>query len=190
MTIKDLLLESAAVKTRTAQELTDKAEEAAVAIVASLQQDGKVMLCGNGGSAGDSQHLAAEFVATLDHRNPRDGLAAIALTTDTSLITAFSNDFGFEGIYDRQVQTLGKSGDVLIAISTSGNSENVIRAARVAMEKGITVIAMTGADGGKLGALSDILLNVPSSKTMHIQEAHIALGHAITASVERHMGYL
>ena len=190
MTIKDLLLESAAVKTRTAHELSDKAEEAAVAIVASLQQNGKLMLCGNGGSAGDSQHLAAEFVATLDHRNPRDGLAAIALTTDTSLITAFSNDFGFEGIYDRQVQTLGKSGDVLIAISTSGNSENVIRAAHVAREKGIIVIAMTGEDGGKLGAHSDILLNVPSSKTMHIQEAHIALGHAITASVETHMGYL
>ena len=190
MTIKDLLLESAAVKTRTAHELTETAEEAARAIVTSLQNGGKLMFCGNGGSAGDSQHLSAEFVATLDHRNPRDGLPAIALTTDTSLITAFSNDFGFEGIYDRQVQTLGKSGDVLIAISTSGNSENVIRAARVAQDKQITVIGMTGQDGGKLGAVSDILLNVPSAKTMHIQEAHIALGHAITAAVESHLGYL
>ena len=158
MTIKDLLLESAAVKTRTAHELTEKAIKI---IHKKIKLGGKLMLCGNGGSAGDSQHLAAEFVATLDHRNPRDGLPAIALTTDTSLITAFSNDFGFEGIYDRQVQTLGKSGDVLIAISTSGNSENVIRAARVAQEKQITVIGMTGQDGGKLGTVSDILLNVP-----------------------------
>ena len=187
--IKELLLTSAAVKTQTAALLSDKATLAAQQIAASLQDGGKLMLCGNGGSAGDSQHLAAEFVATLDHRNPRDGLAAIALTTDTSLITAFSNDFGFEGIYDRQVQTLGKSGDVLIAISTSGNSENVVRAAKVAKDKQITVIAMTGQDGGKLGAVSDILLAVPSQKTMHIQEAHIALGHAITAEVERLMGF-
>ena len=164
--IKELLLTSAAVKTQTAELLSDKAAQAAQNIATSLQDGGKLMLCGNGGSAGDSQHLAAEFVATLDHRNPRDGLAAIALTTDTSLITAFSNDFGFEGIYDRQVQTLGKSGDVLIAISTSGNSENVIRAAKTAKEKQITVIAMTGQDGGDLGAVSDILLAVPSSKTM------------------------
>lgn len=189
MTIKDLLLSSAAVKTQTATMLSETAEAAATAITSSLQQGGKLMLCGNGGSAGDSQHLAAEFVATLDHRNPRDGLAAIALTTDTSLITAFSNDFGFEGIFDRQVQTLGKSGDVLIAISTSGNSENIVRAAKVAREKQICVIAMTGQDGGKLAALSDILLNVPSDKTMHIQEAHIALGHAITAAVETQMGF-
>ena len=190
MLITDLLVESAAVKTQTAKLLSEAAEHAAVAIVTSLQQGGKLMLCGNGGSAGDSQHLAAEFVATLDHRNPRDGLAAIALTTDTSLITAFSNDFGFEGIYDRQVATLGKSGDVLIAISTSGNSENVVRAAQVARDKNITVIAMTGQEGGKLAGVADILLNVPSQKTMHIQEAHIALGHAITASVETHLGYL
>lgn len=188
--IKELLLASAAVKEQTANKLSETADKAAEAIAQSLQSGGKLMLCGNGGSAGDSQHLAAEFVATLDHRNPRDGLAAIALTTDTSLITAFSNDFGFDGIYDRQVQTLGKSGDVLIAISTSGNSENVIRAAKVAREKQITVISMTGEDGGKLAADSDILLNVPSSKTMHIQEAHIALGHAITASVEQKLNLL
>ena len=188
--IKELLLASAAVKEQTAIQLSETADKAAEAIAQSLQSGGKLMLCGNGGSAGDSQHLAAEFVATLDHRNPRDGLAAIALTTDTSLITAFSNDFGFDGIYDRQVQTLGKSGDVLIAISTSGNSENVIRAAKVAREKQITVIGMTGEDGGKLAADSDILLNVPSSKTMHIQEAHIALGHAITASVEQKLNLL
>lgn len=187
--IKDLLLASADVKEQTAVLLSDAAEQAAVIISQSLQKGGKLMLCGNGGSAGDSQHLAAEFVATLDHRHPRDGLAAIALTTDSSLITAFSNDFGFDGIFDRQVQTLGKSGDVLIAISTSGNSENVLRAAKVAQDKQIQVIGMTGQSGGKLKDHCDILLNVPSDKTMHIQESHIALGHAITASVERHLGF-
>ena len=187
MTIKDLLLESAAVKTRTAHELSDKAEEAAVAIAASLQQGGKLMLCGNGGSAGDSQHLAAEFVATLDHRNPRDGLAAIALTTDTSLITAFSNDFGFEGIFARQIQALGRAGDVVVGISTSGNSKNVIAALEAARDKQIATIAMTGETGGKMADLADILLNVPSTVTMHIQECHIALGHAITARVEQLM---
>ena len=188
--INDLLQASADVKQQTASLLSDAAEEAALKISKSLRDGGKLMLCGNGGSAGDSQHLAAEFVATLDHRNPRDGLAAIALTTDSSLITAFSNDFGFDGIFDRQVQTLGKTGDVLIAISTSGNSENVLRAAKVAQDKQIMVIAMTGQSGGKLKDHCDILLNVPSMKTMHIQESHFALGHAITAAVEHHLGYL
>ena len=188
--INDLLQASALVKEQTASLLSDVAEDAALRIAKSLQNGGKLMLCGNGGSAGDSQHLAAEFVATLDHRNPRDGLAAIALTTDSSLITAFSNDFGFDGIFDRQVQTLGKTGDVLIAISTSGNSENVLRAAKVAQDKQIMVIAMTGQSGGKLKDHCDILLNVPTMKTMHIQESHIALGHAITAAVEHHLGYL
>ena len=189
MSIKSLLETSAQVKQDTAEQLSDKAEKAALLIAASLQKGGKLMLCGNGGSAGDSQHLAAEFVATLDHKNPREGLPAIALTTDSSLLTAFSNDFGFEGIFDRQVDTLGQAGDVLIAISTSGNSENIVRAAKAALKKDIAVIAMTGHTGGKLTDLCNILLNVPSAKTMHIQEAHIALGHAITAAVETHLGY-
>lgn len=189
MSIKSLLEASAQVKEQTAQQLSEKAEEAALVIATSFRNGGKLMLCGNGGSAGDSQHLAAEFVATLDHKNPREGLPAIALTTDSSLLTAFSNDFGFEGIFDRQVDTLGQAGDVLIAISTSGNSENIIRAAKAALKKDIAVIAMTGDTGGKLTDYCSILLNVPSAKTMHIQEAHIALGHAITAAVETHLGY-
>ena len=189
MSIKALLETSAQVKQETARQLSDKAEEAALLIASSLREGGKLMLCGNGGSAGDSQHLAAEFVATLDHKNPREGLPAIALTTDSSLLTAFSNDFGFEGIFDRQVDTLGQAGDVLIAISTSGNSENIVRAAKAALKKNIAVIAMTGDTGGKLADICTILLNVPSAKTMHIQEAHIALGHAITAAVETELGY-
>ena len=187
--ITDLLQESARVKLATADTLAETASLAAVKIAQALREGGKIMFCGNGGSAGDSQHLAAEFVATLDHRKPREGLAAIALTTDSSLITAFSNDFGFEGIFDRQVETLGQAGDVLFAISTSGNSENVLRAAQVAQQKDILVIALTGQSGGKMAAHADILLNVPSDKTMHIQESHIALGHAITAAVEAELGY-
>lgn len=187
--ISDLLQESARVKLATADTLAETASVAAGKIAHALKQGGKIMFCGNGGSAGDSQHLAAEFVATLDHRKPREGLAAIALTTDSSLITAFSNDFGFEGIFDRQVETLGHAGDVLFAISTSGNSENVLRAAQVAQQKDILVIALTGQSGGKIAAHADILLNVPSDKTMHIQESHIALGHAITAAVEAELGY-
>ena len=187
--ITDLLQESARVKLATADTLAETASLAAVKIAQALKEGGKIMFCGNGGSAGDSQHLAAEFVATLDHRKPREGLAAIALTTDSSLITAFSNDFGFEGIFDRQVETLGQAGDVLFAISTSGNSENVLRAAQVAQKKDILVIALTGQSGGKIAAHADILLNVPSDKTMHIQESHIALGHAITAAVEAELGY-
>ena len=187
--ITDLLQESARVKLATADTLAETASLASVKIAQALKEGGKIMFCGNGGSAGDSQHLAAEFVATLDHRKPREGLAAIALTTDSSLITAFSNDFGFEGIFDRQVETLGKAGDVLFAISTSGNSENVLRAAQVAQQKDILVIALTGQSGGKIAAHADILLNVPSDKTMHIQESHIALGHAITAAVEAELGY-
>jgi len=160
------------------------AEQAAKLIANSLKAGGKVMFCGNGGSAGDSQHLAAEFVATLDHTRPRAGLAALALTTDSSFITAYSNDFGFEGIFARQVEALGKAGDVLIAISTSGNSENVVLAAQAAAAKDIAVIGMTGNKQGALHDSCDLVISAPSDITMHIQECHIALGHAITAAVE------
>ena len=154
-------------------------------IAAALQTGGKLMLCGNGGSAADSQHLAAEFVATLDHRRPRKGLAALALTTDTSFLTAYANDFGFEAVFSRQVETLGKAGDVLMAISTSGNSANVVAACITAREQDMKIIAMTGKGGGRLADHADILLAVPSDVTMHIQESHIALGHVITLAVER-----
>ena len=140
---------------------------------------------GNGGSAADSQHLAAEFVATLDHRRPRAGLAALALTTDSSFLTAYANDFGYEGVFARQVETLGRQGDVLIGISTSGNSANVVAACKAARAAGIGVVAMTGEGGGSVAEHADILLDVPSRVTMHIQESHIALGHVVTLAVER-----
>ena len=184
-TLRDILLTSADVKRQTADRCSEAVLDAARLIAASLKAGGKLMLCGNGGSAGDSQHLAAEFVATLDHRRPRAGLAALALTTDTSFLTAYANDFGFEGVFKRQVETLGNTGDVLIALSTSGNSANVIAACIAAREAGIRVVAMTGDGGGRMAEHADILLAVPSTVTMHIQESHIALGHVITLAVER-----
>jgi len=187
--IETHLRRSAEIKTAAATECRDAAVAAAEAIAASLTSGGKVMFCGNGGSAGDAQHIAAEFVATLDHQRPRRGLAALALTTDTSFITAYSNDFGYEGIFARQVETLGKTGDVLIGLSTSGNSANVVKALEAAKQLGITTVAMTGAGGGKMADLADILIDVPAEQTPFIQESHIALGHAITASVEKLLGY-
>ena len=183
--IKQIIDRSVAVKQAMAESCILPTEQAALMIAESLQNKGKLMLCGNGGSAGDSQHLAAEFVATLDHTRPRPGLPAIALTTDTSFLTAYANDFGFEGVFARQVETLGQKGDILLAISTSGNSKNVLAAAKRARELGIAVIAMTGQTGGSLAGECDILIAVPSDITMHIQEGHIALGHAITARVEQ-----
>ncbi|MDA7598654.1 SIS domain-containing protein [Alphaproteobacteria bacterium] len=176
---------SADVKRATAAQCSAAALSAAQMIAQSLGNGGKLMLCGNGGSAGDCQHIAAEFTATLDHRRPRPGLAALALTTDTSFITAYANDFGFEGVFARQVQALGRAGDVLIGISTSGTSKNVVAAIEQAKSMDIKTIALTGSSGGTLAGIADLLIAVPSDKTMHIQEGHIALGHVITAAVEQ-----
>ena len=183
--ISEILNRAAEVKQKLVSVCEGSAETAAQMIAASMLAGGKLMFCGNGGSAGDSQHLAAEFVATLDHTKPRPGLPALALTTDTSFLTAYSNDFGFEGIFARQVQALGRPGDVLIGISTSGNSKNVIAAAKAAKDKQVSFIAMTGEGGGQMTDLADLLIAVPSTITMHIQECHIALGHAITARIEQ-----
>ena len=187
--IKSHLERSAAVKVKAAEECADAAAEAASMIAASLADGGTLMLCGNGGSAGDAQHIAAEFVATLDHARPRPGLRALALTTDTSFLTAYSNDFGYQDIFARQVETLGRSGDVLIGISTSGNSGNVVAAMEKAKSMGIKTIALTGASGGKLKPVADLTIAGPADQTALIQETHIALGHAITASVETALGY-
>ena len=183
--IETTLNMSADVKRATAAQCSAAALSAAQMIAQSLGNGGKLMLCGNGGSAGDCQHIAAEFTATLDHRRPRPGLAALALTTDTSFITAYANDFGFEGVFARQVQALGRAGDVLIGISTSGTSKNVVAAIEQAKSMDIKTIALTGSSGGTLAGIADLLIAVPSEKTMHIQEGHIALGHVITAAVEQ-----
>ena len=182
--ISEILHRSAEVKNKMISVCAGPAEQAAQMIATSMQEGGKLMLCGNGGSAGDSQHLAAEFVATLDHTKPRPSLPALSLTTDTSFLTAYANDFGFEGVFARQVEALGQPGDVLLGISTSGNSKNVLAAAKAAKDNQISVIAFTGETGGQMADFSDLLVAIPSTIIMHIQECHIALGHAITARVE------
>ena len=182
--ISEILHRSAEVKNKMISVCAGPAEQAAQMIATSMREGGKLMLCGNGGSAGDSQHLAAEFVATLDHTKLRSGLPALSLTTDTSFLTAYANDFGFEGVFARQVEALGQPGDVLLGISTSGNSKNVLAAAKAAKDNEISVIAFTGETGGQIADLADLLVAIPSRIMMHIQECHIALGHAITARVE------
>jgi D-sedoheptulose 7-phosphate isomerase len=149
----------------------------------SLQQGGKLLLCGNGGSAADAQHLATECMVRLHTR--RAPLPAIALTTDTSLLTAAGNDDGFETVFARQVEGLARAGDVLLAISTSGRSPNVVRAVEEARRRGLRTLGLLGKDGGTLRPLLDIALVVPSSNTQRIQEVHITVGHILCGALER-----
>ena len=152
----------------------------------SIKSGNKLMFCGNGGSAAESQHMAAEYCATLDHRKPRAGMPAMSLTTDTSLITAWSNDFGFEGIFTRQIETLGSEGDILIAYSTSGSSKNICMAAETAKDKGIGVVGFTGNhENMPLENLADISFKAPSKETPIIQEIHTIVGHEVCSNVER-----
>lgn len=148
----------------------------------ALEKGRKILICGNGGSAADSQHMAAEFVGRFVKE--RQSLPALALTVDTSLLTAVGNDYGFDCVFSRQVEGLGQEGDVLIAISTSGNSANVVRAIKTAKEKGIYVIALTGENGGILAKESDLCLAVPSQVTARIQEMHIMIIHMICEVAE------
>jgi D-sedoheptulose 7-phosphate isomerase len=161
-------------------------DQAINACVNSLRIGGKLMLCGNGGSAADSQHLAAEFTGRFIKDRPP--IAAIALSTDTSALTCIANDYSFEAIFARQVQAIGKPGDCLIAISTSGNSGNVLAAVASAKALGITCIGLLGRDGGKLQAVCDISIVVPSQVTARIQEAHILIGHSLCGAVEQQLG--
>ena len=156
------------------------------ACVQSLQKGGKLMLCGNGGSAADSQHLAAEFTGRFIKDRPP--IAAVALSTDTSALTCIGNDYSFNDIFSRQVQALGKAGDCLIAISTSGNSGNVLAAVAAAKSLGIKSIGLLGRDGGKLKAQCDVAIVVPSQVTARIQEAHILIGHSLCGAVELKLG--
>ena len=169
---------------RTAEACTEDIALAAELLVNALLDGGRILLCGNGGSAADSQHLAAEFVSTLTVDNRRPAIPALALTTDTSILTAIANDFGFEGVFARQVEALGRAGDVLIGISTSGNSTDVLRAFDEAKAKGVRTIALTGQDGGGLAPIADVAIRVPSRETSHIQECHIAIGQLLAALVE------
>jgi phosphoheptose isomerase len=181
--IETHLLQSAEVKRQTAAKCADSIAEGGTVIAQAFLAGGKVLLCGNGGSAADCQHMAAEFVSRFSKDLDRRALPAIALTTDTSFLTAFGNDCGFEGIFERQVEALGNPGDLLIGISTSGNSPNVIRAVEAARNRNMRTIALTG-NGGRLAAMADIVIAVPSTDTQYIQEAHLAVEHILCELVE------
>jgi D-sedoheptulose 7-phosphate isomerase len=182
--IRAHLSESAAVKRAVAEECLSDIMAAVALISDSFSNGGKLLICGNGGSAADSQHLAAEFVSLLTTGRPRRALPAIALTTDTSFITARANDFGFTEIFSRQIEALARPGDVVIGLTTSGNSPNVIAAARAATECGAESVALTGRTGGALREHASITIKVPSDRTAYIQESHIAICHIICELVE------
>lgn len=162
--------------------LLEEVQRVGALCVEALQRGNKIMFCGNGGSAADSQHLAAELVSKLNFDRP--GLAAIALTVDTSALTAIGNDYGFERAFARQVEAIGQEGDILVAISTSGNSANILAALESAKAKGITTVGKTGRKGGKMKDKCDICLCMPSDRTPKVQECHILLGHIYCALIE------
>jgi D-sedoheptulose 7-phosphate isomerase len=150
--------------------------------IAALRAGRKLLFCGNGGSAADAQHWAGELVSRFHYDRP--GLPAIALTTDSSILTAIGNDYGYDRVFARQVEALGVSGDVLVAISTSGNSPNVIAAIEAARARGLATIGFTGEGGGRMAALCDVCIRIPSTSTPRIQEGHEVLGHALCALIE------
>ena len=175
-------------KQRVATALTPRIAAASSVMVDCLRRGGKILACGNGGSAGDSQHFAAELVGRFERE--REELAAIALTTDSSILTAVANDYSFDEVFSKQVRGLGKPGDVLFAISTSGNSKNVVAAIEAAHLKGMHVVGMTGRDGGKIAGLmnaGDVLLNVDSQVTTRIQEVHLLMLHCLCDAIDNLM---
>ena len=154
-------------------------------ISSTFKKNSKLLMCGNGGSAAECQHMCTEYVATLNSKNKRISLPAIALTTDTSFLTAWSNDFEFNSIFQRQIESLGSKNDTLIAYTTSGNSINILNALKISREKEINTILLTGNDGGLCKNFSDISFCIPSNDTMRIQECHTFIGHSICKEVEK-----
>jgi D-sedoheptulose 7-phosphate isomerase len=177
--IRRHLAESAAVKNRLAATVAPMIAAAGVRLADVVAHGGKILLCGNGGSAADCQHIAAELTNRLSSSDQRPGIGAIALTTDTSYLTARANDYGFDDVYERLVEALGRRGDALIGISTSGTSRNVVRAVSRAHDMGILTIGLLGGSGGVLAGMVDLAIVVPSESTQHIQESHIAVGHVL-----------
>jgi D-sedoheptulose 7-phosphate isomerase len=172
----------------TALMLSDRFAEMLTIIERSVRQGGKLLLFGNGGSAADAQHLAAELI--IRYSADRPAIAALALTTDSSALTACGNDLGFEALFERQIEGLGRKGDVAVGISTSGNSPNVLRGLRRARSMGMQTIGLTGGTGGKMGELCDALIVVPSPVTARIQEMHIMIGHILCKALERSLGFV
>lgn len=186
--IQQQFFDSADLMYAAAEVLSKPLAEAVEALVGCITAGGKVLVCGNGGSASDAQHFAAEFVGRFERERP--GLAALALTTDTSILTAIGNDYDFNSIYSKQVQALGNPGDLLIAISTSGNSGNVLAAVGAAHAKDMTVVALTGRSGGRLGALltdTDVHICVPHDRTARIQEVHGLALHCLCDAVDQQL---
>ncbi|MDP3731543.1 MAG: D-sedoheptulose 7-phosphate isomerase [Candidatus Omnitrophota bacterium] len=181
--IKDILLESIQVKEELLRTSIGKIIEITNLITERLRKNGKIILFGNGGSASDSQHIAAELVGRF--KKDRNALPAIALTTNTAILTAIANDYGYEMVFAKQIEALGDKNDVAIGISTSGKAKNVVTGIKEAKKMGMKTIALTGADGGELAKLTDIALVVPSSVTARIQEAHITIGHIVCELVEQ-----
>lgn len=177
ISVKELMLNDS--------QILDLIENSAEVITQAYKDGFKTLLAGNGGSAADAQHIAGEFVSRFCFDRP--GIPSIALSTDTSIITAIGNDYGFERLFERQIQAQGQKGDVFIGITTSGNSENIIRALNAAKEKGIKTIVLTGKTGGKVSELCDICIKVPSTETPRIQEAHILAGHIMCCIVEENL---
>jgi D-sedoheptulose 7-phosphate isomerase len=175
MNTMQLLLDTQAINIDRAAELWSE----------TLQNSGKIMFCGNGGSAADAQHISTELMVRLKSNNNRPAMPAIALTTDTSLLTAAGNDLGFSEIFSRQIEGLTSSKDLLVAISTSGNSKNILRAVETARRIGIKTVGFLGKDGGKLKNLVDVPIVVPSNETGRIQESHIMIGHILCELAER-----
>ena len=164
---------------------SDKVARAAGVIIDSIKSGGKVLIFGNGGSAADAQHIAAELVNRLNY--DRAPIAAIALTTDTSILTSVGNDYSFDELFERQLRALGRAGDVAIAISTSGNSPNVLRAVDAAREIGVATVGLTGRKGGRLAAAVDVALVVEAESTQRIQETHITIGHILCEMIEEEL---
>jgi D-sedoheptulose 7-phosphate isomerase len=183
--IKDSLIKSSEVKQKIIEECTNDIEKAIDILVDSFKKGKKLLLAGNGGSAADCQHIATEFVIRFSADFKRPSIPAIAITTDTSNITAGGNDIGFENTFARSVEGLGNEGDVFWSISTSGNSENLIRAIKVAKDKKMKVISLLGNTGGKMKEISDVSIVVPATETARIQEGHITIAHIICHVVER-----
>jgi len=183
--IQQAFFESADLKYQTAEQLAPIIASGVSIIVDALTNGGKILVCGNGGSAADAQHFAAEFTGRFERERP--GLAAVALNTDTSALTAIGNDYGFDMVFSRQVQALGNPGDVLLGISTSGNSPNVMKAIEAAHQREMTVIALTGKGGGKMLDMvqeTDLHITVPHNRTARIQELHILILHCLCEGVD------
>src|SRR6266478_7098643 len=181
--IRRQLAESARVKQSFPDELVERISQLAEKSAAALRAGGKIVFFGNGGSAADALHLAAELVVRL--RDERKGLAALALTTNPSVLSAAGNDYGFERIFSRQIESLVAANDILVALSTSGNSPNILRGAEAAHARGAFVAAFTGETGGAIAGKVDLLLNVPSRDPQRIQESHITIGHIACSLIER-----